>query len=388
MKNRCSGMLALALCVGATIGLPAMAQESKPADAKQAEAKQAAPKLAIGDRAPKIEVEKFVKGDAITGFERGKVYVVEFWATWCGPCIKAFPHLTELQKQYKDKVTFVGVNVWEDREYTDETLKGVEEFVQKQGDKMGYTVAYDGKAGKMDKTYMKAAGQNGIPAAFIVDGEGRIAWIGHPMGLDPVLEEVASGKWNIDKARADAKKAEEEEAKRVEAMAKAQPIIERIRTAMGEENWDAAAKAMDDLYNLDPEQFAGIQAQKFMMYLNEAKQPAKAYGLKDALLANKTIMGNAQMLNRIAWGVVDPQADVETRDADFALAFAQKANELTNASDPAIIDTVARCHWLKGDKAKAIELQQKAVKLCEENEDYAEMKEDLAATLAEYKSKM
>ena len=60
-------------------------------------------RLQIGDAAPELKVEKWVKGDPVTTFEKGKVYVVEFWATWCPPCIKSIPHLTELQKQYKEK---------------------------------------------------------------------------------------------------------------------------------------------------------------------------------------------------------------------------------------------------------------------------------------------
>src|SRR5260221_10369818 len=43
--------------------------------------------LSVGDPAPKLEVKEFVKGSPVKSFEKGKNYVVEFWATWCRPCL-------------------------------------------------------------------------------------------------------------------------------------------------------------------------------------------------------------------------------------------------------------------------------------------------------------
>src|SRR5437868_8519116 len=106
------------LAAGLAVAQPAKKKAAAPAAATPAAAQPAAPAdkpadkpaitLKAGDKAPAIKADKWVKGDAVTGFEKGKVYVVEFWATWCGPCKESIPHLTALQKEHKD-VTIIGV---------------------------------------------------------------------------------------------------------------------------------------------------------------------------------------------------------------------------------------------------------------------------------------
>jgi len=157
-------------------------------------------KLGIGDPAPKLAVKEFIKGKPVKKFEKGKIYVVEFWATWCPPCKESIPHLTELQKKNKD-IIFIGVNVAEDDQ------SAVKDFVEEMGDEMNYRVALDlvpeGKDkndGKMIKTWMTPAGLNGIPVAFVVNGDGKIAWIGGPKDLEEPLEKIKSGKWDLKAA--------------------------------------------------------------------------------------------------------------------------------------------------------------------------------------------
>src|SRR5690349_23954639 len=105
--------------------------------------------LTVGSQAPELNVEHWLSkgpGDAqpVTRFEEGKVYVVEFWATWCGPCIQSIPHLTQLQNEYKDKgATVIGVASSEKGTESKAKLKGVKDFVAGKKDEMKYTVAYD-----------------------------------------------------------------------------------------------------------------------------------------------------------------------------------------------------------------------------------------------------
>ena len=150
-----------------------------------------ADELTVNDPAPPLTLSSWLKGDPIESFDPGSVYVVEFWATWCGPCIAGMPHLSELQQKHADEVTIIGVNIWE------RDPGAVPAWMDERGDDlMDYAVAMQ-EGTTMAESWMEAAGERGIPASFIVDQKGRIAWIGHPSRLDEPLERVVAGEWDI-----------------------------------------------------------------------------------------------------------------------------------------------------------------------------------------------
>ncbi|MCA8944126.1 MAG: redoxin family protein [Planctomycetes bacterium] len=278
--------------------------------------------LMVGDRAPALEISRWVKGDPVDGFADGKVYVVEFWATWCGPCIAGMPHLSELQKEYADKpVQIIGVNIWDEPKNVDPFMQAPIKMHGKSGDEvMQYTVAIEAKPaegdqrnGKLSETWMKAAGRNGIPSAFVVDGAGKIAWIGHPSGIDGPLAKIAAGTWDLT---AQAKAYAEE----VAASAKIDGYFEMFRTG----KYD------------------------------------RAYALGHELV-DGPMRNNASQLNSLAWAIVDPDNKPAKVDLKLAVKAAMRANELTEQKDPAILDTLAVALWQDGELDKALAIQTKAV---------------------------
>src|SRR5260221_5597336 len=203
------------------------------------------PTLKVGDRAPKLQNGKWVQGESVTGFKEGKAYLVEFWATWCGPCRVSIPHLNEIHNKYKDEgLVVIGQDCFE----RNETL--VAPFVKKMADKMTYRVALDDKTsndkGQMAQNWMAAAGRNGIPSAFLVDKKGIIAWIGHPMELkDSIIEDVLAGKFDVKKTADDSANKEKNEAQ-------LRAVWETINLAMQNKDLDAASAKLPQPEELVP----------------------------------------------------------------------------------------------------------------------------------------
>lgn len=144
-----------------------------------------ASKPKVGDRPPALGLEKLLQTppEARASWEalKGKVVVLEFWATWCGPCVAAFPHLNGLADQFKDRpVQFIAI--------TDESDSVVRPFLKKKP--IHAWVGLD-----TDRSMLTAYGVKYIPHTVVVDPEGKIAAITRPTILTAQhLEDLLAGE--------------------------------------------------------------------------------------------------------------------------------------------------------------------------------------------------
>ncbi|MGJ8655929.1 MAG: redoxin family protein [Akkermansiaceae bacterium] len=143
-----------------------------------------------------IQKADFLKGESSKEWEPGKLYIMECWATWCGPCIAAIPHMDALYDKYEEKgLRVVGMNVWDEKAGREKADK----FVKGKGDGMSYPVAYVDSESVFQKDWLDAGGVEMIPHTFVVR-DGVLLFEAHPMELtDERIQSLLAGGEESDK---------------------------------------------------------------------------------------------------------------------------------------------------------------------------------------------
>ena len=140
---------------------------------------QPSAKLKVGSNAPALSVKTWVKGAPISKLENGKAYVVEFWATWCPPCVAELPNVLKAYEKYHAKgFEIIGISL-------DKDEAALTSFIKKKN--MPWPQYFDGLGwnNKLSGKY----GVTSIPATYLLDGEGKI--IGSDLRGDALDEAIA-----------------------------------------------------------------------------------------------------------------------------------------------------------------------------------------------------
>lgn len=316
-------ILTVALCL--TIASTAFAQREK---------------LKVGDSAPGLDIATWIKGEAIS-IEAGKVFVIEFWATWCPPCKVSIPHLTELQENYGDDLVIIGVS--------DEDESVVRPFVKAQGKKMNYRVVVDRRKGTT-RAWFSRAGLKGIPAAFIVDRMGKIVFIGNPLDknakFDSILAKVMKGRYNP------------------KLINQAKPFLKEARRNRKLKDWRMAIIQYDKVIALDQRVFAEVAIEKLEMLLFDMDERDKAYDYGQKMMREmySSDAGALQMLVKDL--ILNPKYSTilenYPRGLDVALDAAKASLKVAGKDNPVALSTLALVHFHRKELDRAIYLQDRA----------------------------
>ena len=118
--------------------------------------------IKVGDQFP--DLDKFAFEGKLPAQRKGKIVIVDFWASWCGPCKASFPVMEQLHKDYGSKgLVFIGVNV-------DDNSTAMDDFLKKHP--VSFAIIRDA-----EKKLVTLANIETMPTSFVLDGEGRVRFI-------------------------------------------------------------------------------------------------------------------------------------------------------------------------------------------------------------------
>lgn len=303
---------------------------------------QALPELQMGSTAPNLKVEQWLKGNEIEEFNPGQVYVVEFWGTWCGPCVDSIPHLNELQAKYGSRLTVIGVASSE-QGTRESQLAELNKFMASTV--MDYAVAFD-STGWMKEKWLKASAAPGIPHAMVVNGSGTILFIGHPMNLDEKelgnpLEQIMNGTWE---ASEDYRKYLENEKVSFETEEKATFLLSQVQEARAAADWKRMIPLAEEGIALNTG-----RANDFAFYLIEALildgQHERGQSLTEARIRDN--FDQVQLLANMLEMIIHPAISSEKWDLRLGDETAERAVNLTeNHSDPQLREKFQKFRWI------------------------------------------
>ena len=312
--------------------------------------------LLVGDPAPVIPDIRWVRGESIPGWKPGHLYVIDFWATWCPPCIKGLRHLQTLHEELGDRdVHIVAIAIW-----PNSNSKPPENVLARMPE-LSYSLAIDEGDIAAD-TFMAPTRSSGLPNTMIIDRRGRLAWVGAPStGFEDALRAVVAGDYDIEKVR---------RADRVRH--DADVFIGEAAQAERRGDFRTAIDLIERAVAVDPARFSIYRGWQYEIALVRLEDGEAAQKIANTLLTGP--QGNDHyplfiLATRIVINFEETPPDL--RDLDLALQSAEKAVKNNPTAEYDYLALLANVHALRGEYGTAVKVQQQAVDLASDAEKQA-----------------
>jgi len=292
--------------------------------------------LRVGDVAPALGVDRWLLNGPVEGFERGTIYVVNFVASWSAPSRLMMRPLGDLAVKYEDRgVVVMSISSSVFRGENEQTMA---DYAKERFRLIRHIVGYDAD-GSMSREWMLAAGQQGLPTTFVVDGDGRIAWIGYPTALESVIEEILSGDWDSAKFYEEAEQDRLLMLRRQLVEGIVRPIMEEAAQQWVSGDREAALRTTDRALMHDPTVLWPFAVRKYRMMVHELKRPMNA-AVYARNVGARVLSNNPQALNELAWAMLtDP--GIEYRGELIPHELSERSNIMTSRSNPVYLRTLA-----------------------------------------------
>jgi thiol-disulfide isomerase/thioredoxin len=349
--------------------------------------------LSVGDPAPPVKAEYWLNGEEVNGFEPGKVYLLDFWATWCGPCLARMTYLDEMARRHKDAgLVTACVTAVDDR---GNTVERVKQFVAGRLRDISVPFAVCETRTTVD-AYMKLPdGGRPYPTSVVIGKDGKVVYIGTPDDLDEVLPQVLAGTWNPETGMAAIRKAEAALSDILEKMPEAEKLVSLglprdvdagrreayVREAVGK----AATKAVVELdkFALAHPTRAGtdrfiVEKARTLMY---AGRFAEARDLGTGLVARGTKRKNWTTLQLAIDLFTDPGSNPKRLYPEVAVTAADALLALEGDSSPGYLMLAAQAYATAGDKGRAAGFGEKALAATPDPRQQSALRQQLEAIL-------